>query len=129
MRWRFPSEAAAPEVFGHSARGSSERGSVSAEFALAMPAVVIVLVLCLSGIQVAALQIRLQDAAGLAARSLARDDDDASLRAAGLVPGATLSAYATGELQCAQVSAPASGALAITGMRLTASSCALGGGR
>ena len=108
--------------------GRDDRGSVSAEFALAMPAVALVLLLCLSGMQVAGLQVRLQDAAAVAARSVARGDGSASAVAA-LIPGATTSTYANGELQCARVSAPAAGALALIGLRLEASSCALGGGR
>jgi len=93
-----------------------------------MPAVALVLLLCLSGMQVAGLQVRLQDAAAVAARSVARGDGSASAVAA-LIPGATTSTYANGELQCARVSAPAAGALALIGLRLEASSCALGGGR
>lgn len=109
--------------------GKDDRGSVSAEFALAMPAVALVLLLCLSGMQVAGLQVRLQDAAAAAARSLARDDDGSASAVAALIPGATTSIYVDGELQCARVSAPAAGALAFTGLQLEASSCALGGGR
>lgn len=111
------------------ARGACERGSVSAEFALAMPAVALVLLLCLSGMQVAAFQVRLQDAAALAARSLARDDSSVASTVAALVPGATTTTFASGDLRCASVSAPAAGVLAATGMRLDASSCALDGGR
>lgn len=110
-------------------RSSSERGSVSAEFVLAMPAVALVLLLCLSGMQVAALQIRLQDAAAVAARALARGDGGSAGTVAALIPGATISTHSQGDLQCARVSAPASGVLAATGMRLAASSCALGSGR
>ena len=110
-------------------RGERDRGSVTAEFALAMPAVALVLLMCLSGMQVAALQVRLQDAAAAAARSLARGDRAGAGSVAALIPGAGTETFANGDLQCARVSAPASGVLAATGMRLSASSCALGGGR
>ena len=120
-RWRTRRELERSE--------KDDRGSVSAEFALAMPAVALVLLLCLSGMQVAGLQVRLQDAAAAAARSLARGDGGSASAVAALIPGATTSTYANGELQCARVSAPAAGALAFTGLRLEASSCALGGGR
>lgn len=106
-----------------------ERGSVTAEFAVAMPAVALVLLVCLSGMQVAALQVRLQDAAAAAARSLARDDSAGASAAAGLVPGSVVESYSSGELWCARVSASATGVLAASGLRLAAESCALGGGR
>lgn len=120
MRWRFRCKRGV-----RFARG--ERGSVTAEFVVAMPAVALVLLLCLSGMQVAALQVRLQDAAALTARALARGDDTGS--ASALIPGARIETYAEGQLWCARVSASPAGVLAATGLRLAASSCALGGGR
>ncbi len=105
-----------------------ERGSVTAEFAIAMPAVALVLACCLSGIQIAAQQLRLQDAAAVAARAAARDGDPAvALR---LVPGASVSRFTNGDLVCVRLTV-ASSALVGTIARLTlaASSCAPGGGR
>ena len=105
-----------------------EAGSITAEFAIAMPAVVLVLACCLSGVQVAGQQLRLQDAAASAARSAARGGDAAA--ASALAPGATVSRFSDGDLVCVRLTA-ASSALLGTLMRLTlsASSCAPGGGR
>jgi Flp pilus assembly protein TadG len=100
----------------------SERGSVTAEFAVAMPALALVLATCLTGLQVAGTQLRLQDAAALAARALARGDAPAS--AVGLVAGAALAQHADGDLVCATLTAPAA-----LGIRLSATGCSLGGGR
>lgn len=101
-----------------------DRGSVTAEFAIAMPAVLLVLALSLTGIQVAGQQLRLQDAAAAAARLTARQGGDGVALVARLVPGASLSAYADGDLECITLSLPSS-----FGLTLTARSCALGAGR
>ena len=92
---------------------------------MALPAVVLVLACCMSGMAVAGQQLRLTDAAALAARTLARGGDPTAL-AARLAPGASVSPDADGDLACVTLSARAAGLLPIT---LTARSCALGGGR
>lgn len=101
-----------------------DRGSVTAEFAIALPALMLVLACCLAGLQVAVTQVRLQDAAAAAARSLARGESAAV--AARLVPGATVSRNGEGDLVCATLSARAVGLIPL---ELRATSCALGGGR
>ena len=53
---------------------------VTAEFAVALPAVVLVLALCLAGLSAVTDQIRCIDAAGLAVRSAARGDDPSRAR-------------------------------------------------
>lgn len=104
----------------------SERGSVTAEFAVALPSVVLVLACCLGGMAVAGQQLRLTDAAALAARALARGDDPGAT-AARLAPGADVTASAEeGGIVCVTLTASAQGPLPLT---LTARSCALGGGR
>jgi hypothetical protein len=55
-------------------RSPDESGAVTAELAVALPAVLLVLAACLGGLRIGAEQIRLADAAGIAARSLARHD-------------------------------------------------------
>ena len=101
---------------------------MTAEFAIALPAVVLVLACCLSGLQVAAQQLRLQDAAALAARSLARGDGVGVV--ARLVPGASVAQSASGDLLCATVSVPSTVlAGTILGITLRATSCALGDGK
>lgn len=113
-------------------KASNERGSVTAEFALALPAVALVLVLCLSGVQLAGMQVRLQDAAAASARSLARDESSASVAAtaSALVSSARLTSQHRDDLVCATVSAPAHNALlGLLPITLSASSCALAGGK
>ena len=105
------------------ARG--DRGSVVAEFAIALPAVVLVLMLGAGALGAGARHVRLQDAAADAARLAGRGE--APARVAGVViaavPGATSSITEHGDLVC--VTASASAGVALT---LTATSCALAGG-
>ena len=112
---------------GVAARGSGERGSVTAEFAAVIPAVVLMLACCLAGVQVAGQQLRLQDAAAGVARSVARGGPTS---AAGQVPGVGIAITHRGDLVCARLSARSrSPAGTLLGLTLTASSCALGDGR
>lgn len=107
-------------------RPPSERGSVSAELAVALPAVVLVAALGMAGLGAASRQVQLQDAAADAARLIARGEEEG--RAAGVVAavGGALSVAHHGDLVCATASADARiGALAVP---LSASSCALAGG-
>ena len=98
---------------------------MTAEFATVLPAVVIVLVCCLTGIQVASQQVRLQDAAAGAARALARGDDTGSI-----VGGASLATSTDGDLVCATLAERAAGMPGtLLRLRLEARSCALAGGR
>lgn len=103
-----------------------DRGSVTAEFAVALPAVILVLAACLTGMQAVGQQLRLADATAHAARSLARGEsaDVAAARAAREVPGASITQSTDGDLTCVTGSAPAA-----LGLTVTASSCALSGGR
>ena len=99
---------------------------MTAEFAVALPAVVLVLAACLTGMQVAGLQLRLADAAAHAARSLARGEPAgvAAARAAREVPGSSLTSWPEADLVCARLAAPAA-----FGLTITATSCALAGGK
>lgn len=101
-----------------------DRGSVTAELAVALPAVVLVLGACVWGVQLAAAQVRLEDAAGLAARAAARGDavEDA-LRAA--PPGAAVATWPEGDLACARVAVAAAAPLGLPPVPLAAESCAL----
>lgn len=109
-------------------RGS--QGSVTAEFAAAIPAVVLVLAACLGSIQVAGQQLRLQDAAADAARIVARGEPGSAAGHVGrLVPGASLTVGERGQLVCVTASAGAAASGPLAALVLTASSCALGGGR
>ena len=107
-------------------RSSRERGSVTAEFAAVVPAVVLLLVCCLAGLQIAGQQLRLQDAAADVSRSVARGGGSG----AAAQVGASVAVTQNGDLVCARLSARSrSPAGTLIGLTLTASSCALGGGR
>lgn len=106
-------------------------GSVTAEFAAVIPAVMLVLGCCLGAVQVVGQQVRLTDAAADAARSLARGDG--AERAAGLVRrsvgGVSFRTEWRGEFVCARLSAPSAfGPFAAFGLTVAAGSCALAGG-
>jgi hypothetical protein len=107
-------------------RGDRERGTVTAEFAVALPAVLLVLAACLGGLRLGADQLRLIDAAAVAARSAARGEEAAGAAAlsgrAG-ADGVTIHRDAGG-LVCAV----ARGGSVVLGLRvpLTARACALG---
>lgn len=106
-----------------------EDGSVTAEFAIIVPAVLLVLALCVGALQTASLQIRVTDAAADAARTLARGDSSstAQSRVASLVAGASLTSAHSGEFVCATVSVRGSfGPLAA--VTVTGRSCAMDGG-
>ncbi len=107
-----------------------DRGSVTAEFATALPAVVIVLVCCLAGVQVASQQVRLQDAAAIAARSIGRGETDAAAlgRVQHLANGARLAVTADGELDCVTLRQRATGPAGLLRVTLTARSCSLADG-
>lgn len=86
-----------------------ERGSVTAEFAAVVPAVILVLAFCLGALQVLTQQLRLTDAAADAARALARGDGErvANARLQRVAPGASLAVNGEGEYLCAVASSPA----------------------
>jgi Flp pilus assembly protein TadG len=109
----------------------AETGSVTAEFAMVLPAVVLVLAMCLGAVQVTGQQVRMTDAAASAARSLARGDGHGpataiARQAAGSV---TLASESRGQFVCAHLSAPSEFLpFAAAGLQLEVSSCALAGG-
>ena len=77
------------------------RGSVTAEFATAFPAVLVTMGLMLSALQVFILQIEMQRVAGAAARLLARGE---SLEAIGEIrSGLAVSSFEQQSLVCVEV--------------------------
>lgn len=106
-----------------------DRGSVAAELALALPAVVLVIALGAGCLGAAARQVALQDAAADAARLLGRGEDAG--RAAGAVssaaPGATMSSTVSGDVVCVSTHDEVAVG-AFVSIPLRASSCALDGG-
>jgi hypothetical protein len=107
-------------------RRRGERGSIAAEFAAVVPAVVLLLACCLASLQIVGQQLRLQDAAADVSRSIARGGGSAHAAQV----GASVSVTHSGDLVCARLSARSrSPAGTLLGLTLTASSCALGGGK
>ncbi len=106
-------------------RAGDDRGSVVAEFAVALPAVVLVLALGAGALAAGSRQVRLQDAAADAARLSARGESAARVHAAvsSALPGAAASIQERGDLVCVTASATV-----LLNLRITADACALAGG-
>jgi hypothetical protein len=107
-------------------RRLGDRGAVVAEFAVAMPAVVIVLLLAVGALAAGAAQVRLQDAAADAARLAARDEPrDRVVEAVGAaVPGAVVAIEYRADVVCVT----ASTSLPMLPAAVRATACALAGG-
>ncbi len=103
-----------------------ERGAVTAEFAVALPAVVIVLALCVGVLGSAATAVRVQHASSEAARLLGRGDEAGALAAVGAV-GGTASVGRHDGLVCVDASAPVM--IAVPLPPVSARACALDGGK
>jgi hypothetical protein len=101
-----------------------EGGSVTAEFAAVLPAVVLVLGCALGAMQLAAEQLRLQGADAAAARLLGRGDPGARALVLAVNPDATFVVRSSGDVICAESSAPGSIGI-LLGITITASACAL----
>ena len=103
-----------------------DRGSVVAEFAVAFPAVALVLLLGATALAAGSTHVRLQDAAADAARIVARGEPDAAAHSivAAAVPAASTAIERTGDLVCVSATARTG----IAGVTLSARSCALAGG-
>ena len=106
-----------------------DRGSVTAEFAVVVPAVVLVIALTAGTLAAAGRQVRLEQAVAQAARLAARGESDARVgEIVSAVAGGTVDAVLTeGDLVCLSASAPARLPLPVPDLR--ARSCALSGGR
>ncbi|WP_433674650.1 TadE family type IV pilus minor pilin [Microbacterium gorillae] len=106
-----------------------ERGGVAAEFAVTLPAVLLVLTLALGAVSAQGQRVLLQDAVADAARLLARGEDSgrASAAVTAAVPAAQVSSGAEGDLVCVAATAPMVlfGEATIT---ISARACALSGG-
>lgn len=101
---------------------------MTAEFATVIPAVLLVLAACLSGMQLSTQQARLQQVAATAARSVARGEPAGA--ASAMVRGSSLQIEHRGELVCVTASAHGSTVAGlIGGFMVSATSCAFDGGR
>ena len=112
---------------GGCVRAGDDRGSAVAEFAVALPAVLLVLATVLGGVQLGTLQLRLQDAATDAARSIGRGDLGPGV-ASGIArqaPSAAWSVTRPAGLVCVHLVASAAPPAGALGLSATATSCAL----
>jgi len=113
-----------------SRRAGDDRGSVTAEFAIVLPVLVLLIAFGVGALAATSARVRLEDAAADAARLVARGDDrgaaaEAVTRA---VDGARLGIDRRDGLVCATASASAR-VLGDVTVPLSATSCALDGGR
>ena len=106
----------------------SETGSVTAEFAAVVPALLLVLAFCLGAVQVVVQQARLTDAAADGARAIARGDGmgtaDANVLSA--VGSASIAVDRAGDYVCVTASQQAAGPAALAGLNVSGKGCALG---
>lgn len=102
---------------------------MTAEFAVALPAIALVLAACLASVQLVGQQVRLTDAAADAARALGRGESvaEAGAIADWVAGGASLAVAEDGQFVCVALQAPGRGLLAAVVLR--AESCAVSGGR
>ena len=100
-----------------------ETGMVTAEIAVALPAVVLVLLLVLSAVSAGVTQLRVTDAARVAARQAAIGSDDVA-GAAARVGGEVSVGIEQGELSCVHVSRPVPGPLGGLGLTARSTACA-----
>ena len=99
-----------------------ERGMATAELAVAMPAVAMVLLLVLSGVSAGVTQLRVTDAARVAARAAAIGEDPAGV--ASRVGGAVNLSVERGDLTCVSASRPVPGPLGRLGLTARSRACA-----
>jgi len=101
---------------------------VTAEFAVALPGVMLVLALCLGAVNVIGQQVVLGSLASSGARMLARGDDPSAVRAqvASAAPGASLTQSSDGAFICVALSRAARfGPVGLGSLALSARDCAL----
>jgi hypothetical protein len=106
-------------------RSPDERGTVTAELATVIPAVLVTVGLCLGSVAAVGQHLRLVDAAALAARSLGRGESPGRTQhlVDQLVPGSLVTVQRQGELLCATVGQRVALPLAVLPLRARA--CAL----
>jgi hypothetical protein len=104
-----------------------ERGSVTAELVVALPAVIVVLAACLGGVRVGMQAMLAQDAAAVAARSAARGDGEAVAagRAGAVAAGVIVTFSRRDGLVCA--STALRGAASAVPISVSGFACALEG--
>jgi len=103
----------------------NDRGAVTAEFAVALPAILVVLALAVGALSAAAGAVRLQHAAAEASRLLGRGEDDATAFAPVVRAGGSARVDRGDGLVCVDASLAAPVPFPPVAVR----SCALDGGR
>lgn len=109
-----------------------DRGSATAEFAVVVPAVVLVIALTVGAVSIAGRQVRLEQAAAQAARLAARGESSERMDAvvAAIAEGRVSGIWDDGELVCVSATAATVATWGPVPMpELVARSCALAGGR
>ncbi|MDO4042725.1 TadE family type IV pilus minor pilin [Clavibacter michiganensis] len=104
-----------------------DRGAAAAELAVVLPAVVLVLGLCLGAVQTVGQQVVLTSAAEEAARSIGRGEDagTAAARVEGAAGGASMAVDRSGHAVCVRLTAPSRFSPAgAAGLRVSARGCA-----
>lgn len=127
IRTRWRASAGRPDAGAAVSGERGERGSAAAEFAVALPAVLLVLATVLGGVQLGTLQLRLQDASADAARSLGRGDSGPAVasRISRQAPTASWNVTRPAGLVCVHLVASAAPPAGALGLRASATSCAL----
>lgn len=98
-------------------------GMVTAELAVVMPAVVLVLLLVLAGVSAGVTQLRVADAARVAARQAAIGSDDVAGAAQRVAPGVSVGVE-RGEFTCVTVARRVPGPLGGLGLTASSRACA-----
>lgn len=109
-------------------RPENQRGSTTAEFAVALPAVVFILALVLGAAATGIVQLRLEEGARLGARAAARGEDSQAVTriVRDVEPEATVAIGQQDGMTRVSVSRPAPGLVGrISGWQLTAEATAL----
>ncbi|AYD90509.1 pilus assembly protein TadE [Actinomyces sp. 2119] len=96
---------------------------VTAELAVSLPAVLLVLLLTLSAVSAGLAQMRVADAARTAARQAAVGAQDVEGPAQAVADRVSLRVE-TGELTCVTASRPVSGPFSVLGLTVTSRACA-----
>ncbi|WP_058729123.1 hypothetical protein [Curtobacterium oceanosedimentum] len=104
-----------------------DRGSVTVEFAVALPLVALVLVSLVAGVVLVDRVGRLQAVAGAASRALGRGDESAADAALAAVAGATSRVRHVDGLVCVEVHGASAGPFALVPLHVTG--CAAEGGQ
>ena len=102
-----------------------EKGAAAAEFAVVLPAIVLVVLFGVGALATGARHVRLQDAVADAARVVARGDDPGRAHALVAEVGGIAVVEDRGDLVCVNARAPSSVPMLPD---VVASSCALAGG-